>query len=341
MEVVDQGAQALVQQRKVLAQRPEVVAMMVPAAEGQRDATHAGLDQPTRHQELFHQLRAAVVPVPRVALAVPLDDARVFLLEVQRLHQAARSQNAERLLVVRIQPVHRAALVHRTPEVVHRRQQGPPVRQSVQRHPLQHHVLLAAPLVDLERSMGRPQEARPPVVRPRHVTHLRGQAHVRGHRRVPRTHDLAQVGPDRRPPSGRLVARMPSRMARDGVVPVLGAHHGPDDRIPVGELGHARQVLADANAGDRGGDGAKLAPDLRRRLLLQVEHVLMRRPPGQEDHDHRLVAAPGAAVPGGLLRMEQLGQRQPAHPQRANAQEVATRNAITITRAGRPWSKEP
>ena len=57
----------------------------------------------------------------------------------------------------------------------------------------------------------------------------------------------------------------------------------------------------------------------------------MRRPARKVDHDHRLV--PGTQSRGGL-GAEQLRQRQPAHAQRPDAQEVPARKSVTEAAGG-------
>src|SRR5215831_7971891 len=98
MQILQERAQALIEQRQVLTQRPEVVSVMIPPAEGERDASSPGLDQAAGDEEMFHQLRTAVIAVARIALAVAGAHLRVFAFDIQRFEQPARGQNAEGLL---------------------------------------------------------------------------------------------------------------------------------------------------------------------------------------------------------------------------------------------------
>lgn len=50
-------------------------------------------------------------------------------------------------------------------------------------------------------------------------------------------------------------------------------------------------MLADLETIDVGVDRLELATNLARRIHLQIDHVLMRWTPWQEDHDHRLMIA--------------------------------------------------
>ena len=61
---------------------------------------------------MLHELRAAVVAILRIALAVAGDDARVFLGDIERFEELARGEHAKSLLIKGIQPVHDAAGIH-------------------------------------------------------------------------------------------------------------------------------------------------------------------------------------------------------------------------------------
>jgi hypothetical protein len=78
-------------------------------------------------------------------------------------------------------------------------------------------------------------------------------------------------------------------------------------------------MFADSKAGHRGRNRFEFAANLRRRVRLEVEGILMRRPPGQVDHDHRFSSGTDF---GRSLGLEQLRQHDPAHSQRADAQEI-------------------
>src|SRR4051812_19299760 len=108
MNVRYESAQTLIEERQILTQRAEVVAVMIPAAECERDATRAGFDQASRHEEMFHELGRAVIAILRVAFAVALADFAILFFDVQRFENFARSEHAERLLVERVQAAHQA-----------------------------------------------------------------------------------------------------------------------------------------------------------------------------------------------------------------------------------------
>jgi hypothetical protein len=96
---------------------------------------------------------------------------------------------------------------------------------------------------------------------------------------------------------------------------ILGADHGADNRIFVRHPGQAGKMLANLDAGNVGGDGTELASNLAWRICLQVEHVLMRRPARQKNHDDRLM---GASDSRGGFGPKELWQGQPAEAKRTN-----------------------
>ena len=100
---------------------------------------------------------------------------------------------------------------------------------------------------------------------------------------------LADGAAQRRPTALRLALLRPAVHALKGRVVPLAADEGADDRQPIHHAGQPRQMLADLDAGDTGGDRLELAADFGRRVGFEIDHVLMRRPAGQEDHDDGLV----------------------------------------------------
>src|SRR5437660_11150260 len=63
VQIFDQRAESLVEERQVLTQRSEVVAVMVPTTERQRDAPGACFDQSARNEKMLHQFGAAIITV--------------------------------------------------------------------------------------------------------------------------------------------------------------------------------------------------------------------------------------------------------------------------------------
>src|SRR5262245_60464533 len=91
-----------------------------------------------------------------------------------------------------------------------------------------------------------------------------------------------------------------------------------------------RQLIAELDAGDSGGDGLKLAADFHGGRRLHVPHVEMTRPAVEKDEDAmiRRCRVPLRRVP---IRMHELRQRQPEHRAAADLQHAATREARTRT----------
>jgi len=84
-------------------------------------------------------------------------------------------------------------------------------------------------------------------------------------------------------------------------------------------------MLADVDAGDGGADRVEFAANPGGGVGLQIDHVLVRRPAGQEDHDDRLVRAGDARLG---LGAEDLRQRQSAQGKAADLQEVSPGRAV-------------
>jgi hypothetical protein len=105
--------------------------------------------------------------------------------------------------------------------------------------------------------------------------------------------------------------------------------NGTYNREFVGGLGEIRHHLAELHAGNRGGDRLELAANLRRRIGLGIERLVMRWPAIEPDQNAINLLATGLAGqrrrPCGIRSQpEQI--RQPESQQTANAelQEVST-----------------
>ena len=117
-----------------------------------------------------------------------------------------------------------------------------------------------------------------------------------------------------RPPIAASDVVVPASHALDGVVAAAGADDRADDDALVHAGGHAREDLADLDAGDVGGDRLELAADFGRGVGLDVPHILVRRSAAQEDVDDRLVPRAGDAGAG--LGAEDVGEGQAARRRR-------------------------
>ena len=168
VQIFNQCAQALIEQRQVLSQRAEVIAVMIPAAEREGHAAGARFDKPARDEKMFHQFRAAVIAIARNALAVTFDQFRIFFREVQSLDQFARGEHPERLLIERVESFHQTAGINIATEAIEAGKQRAAIRQSIESDAVEHHVGFAG-VERLERRVGRPEKTGHARVSPFHV----------------------------------------------------------------------------------------------------------------------------------------------------------------------------
>ena len=137
---------------------------------------------------------------------------------------------------------------------------------------------------------------------------------------------------------GGVVAAGDDVPDRPGVVGD-GVPERADDGQPIGPGRQPREGAAEGHAGDRRGEFAGGAADLRRGVQLRVEGLDVARPAGQEQQDHRLVAQGrlGARRRRGGLRPEQVGQAQAAQAQRPDPEEVAAGGVAGVAPAIGPF----
>ena len=105
-----------------------------------------------------------------------------------------------------------------------------------------------------------------------------------------------------------------------------------DDAELVGLPGQQRQMLGDADAGQRRRDGAELAADLGGGVGLGIEGVVMARAalhPQQDAADGLALGAAGRRRPR-RLQAEEAGQRQTQGGQAADAEESAAGQAGAV-----------
>ncbi len=331
-QVLEQSGEPLVEEWQILAQRIEIIAVMIPAAEGHGDATRARFHEAPRGEEMAHQFRAAVITILRVALAVTFDGARVFFAHVEGIEELARSQHAKGLLIEGVQAAHHSAGVHVAAEFVEAGQERPAVGEAFEGHAVERHVFGGAAFIRFKGRVGHAEKAGLAGARPFHVPHFGSEADEGRHGRIDGTLQLADDGAHRGPPAGRLVFEEAAGEALEGVVPVVAIRHGADQRAAIHHLGEARQMLGDLETRNIGGDGLEFAADLGRRIHLQIEDILMRRAARQEDHDHRLVRRTAHARRG--LSAKDLRQTEAAEHETADLEEITPREAVTESSLG-------
>ena len=241
-----------------------------------------------------------------VAGAIALDDARIFLGQVERVGQSRRRENVECLLREGIHAGHLAARIGGAAKAIEAGQQSLAIAQLVVRDAVQNHVGPAG-AERAERIARQPEKAGAGLV----VRRMRGGVALADEGRHALFGRALQPRDDRAelwPTAGRHVLfGMPAGIALRGVVIVLRT----DDRAHWHEFvhhpGQARQVLADFNARHVGANGAKRTGDLAGSVGLEIQNVLMRRPANQIDQHDRLVRA---AAAGPSVSSQQLRQRQ-------------------------------
>ena len=131
-----------VDQRRV----PHVVAMVVEITPRSRDKHEggAGFNQPAGNAEILDHLRGTVPLKCLAALSITRHDAGVFLRQIERLGKLRIGQDTHRLLRVDIHAVHCSLGIGIPPERVEGGPQPGTVLQSLQRNPVQDHVLGSA-----------------------------------------------------------------------------------------------------------------------------------------------------------------------------------------------------
>ncbi len=147
------------------------------------------------------------------------------------------------------------------------------------------------------------------------------------HRPVQFRHHRAQRGPSAR---RLLTAAATAGHALVGVVRAAGADDRADRNQPVHLLGEQRKMLADFDAWHVGLDRLEFAAHFRRRVHLQIEEILVRRPARQEDHDDRFVRLAHAR---GRFGPQNLRQRQSAQRQPADFQKRPPRHSVAEARS--------
>ena len=105
-----------------------------------------------------------------------------------------------------------------------------------------------------------------------------------------------------------------------------------DDRQFVGHAGQLWHQFANLNARHIGGNRLKLAADLGRSIRLEIIHIEMGRPAGQQHHDDGFglgLRQPAGATLG--FRSQDIRQSQTSQRKPANLQATAAGHAITKT----------
>ena len=276
-----QRGDRLVEARQVDFQLSGAAVVVVPAAEGEGDDARACLDEAPGHQELLVAVRAAVVHVLHVAFAVAFADFRILFAEVEGVDEFAGGENIVGALV---QVVHAPQGVDAAAEAVQAGEQAAAVVEAVQRDAVEGHVGHQF-AVGAHGGVAQAEEAGIARVAPLHVAHLRGEPDEGRDGLI----DLPLQFGDDGAEAWHMVLRDfgggVAALADMGVVFVARADEGANDRELVHHLRDVGHQFADLDAGHFGLDRLEVAANVGGRVHLQVEHILVRRPAGQVDHD--------------------------------------------------------
>ena len=97
-QILDESRHALIEFGTVVAHQTEIIAVTVPATEGQRHRTDTRLDQSAGNQQVIVAGGSGVhLELVRLAVAVPLANPGVFLAQVQSIDEFARRKDIESL----------------------------------------------------------------------------------------------------------------------------------------------------------------------------------------------------------------------------------------------------
>ena len=183
VQVFDQGAQALIELAAVIAHEGEVLAMAVPAAEGQGDAADARFHQPAGHQQLIVDRRGTVeLELIGLAVAVAFAHRGRLLGDVEGPHQPVGGEHVQGPVLGGVESLHRGVEIDVAAQVVEAGQQRPAIVEAIGGDAVQGHVFQAR-AVRLERSVGGPEEAGLAGIGPGPVLRRGGQADEGRHRR--------------------------------------------------------------------------------------------------------------------------------------------------------------
>ena len=317
----------------------EIAVVRVPIAMIDGDAADAGLHQSARHEARLAERVAAVLVAQGVGLGVDVER----LLGVRRGHQLERfaledADGTGRHGCSRAS----AALL----EAVHAGQQFLAVVEAGRvddgrRRQVGHGEIGGVGVgVDDERGGGGAEIGRAGA-----GVHL-GQADV-GRHGTARPEGAGDdgavgrplvVGVERRVEAGRREIAGQHVVVGGAVVGVVMAE-GADEGDLVHLPGHARQMFADADAGDVGVDGVEIAAELDRGVRLEVPRVDGAEAAVQEEEDERdifrrLTGLGGAGAPGQQFRQRQAEAEDAGGPQ---TQEIAAGDAVAETWLNDSW----
>ena len=97
-----------------------VIPVTVPSTVGQCDTANTDFDKSPRHQNQFVVRGGTIVlELERFTVAVSRADRRVFLGDVQSVHQFAGGQDVKGLRRVGVQSLQLSRRIHGSPQAIH------------------------------------------------------------------------------------------------------------------------------------------------------------------------------------------------------------------------------
>lgn len=326
-EVIDQGAEALIEFRTVVAHQVKVLAVRIPSAVAEAHHAHASFDQTASDQQMIVAGWGTVVLIfVGFAIAVAFDDLRVFLAQVEGIEQFAAGQHVEGPLFEGIHTRHDATGIDIASHGIEAGQQSTSISQSIEADIVQFHVLHTRS-VGFEGRIGCAEETCIAGVGPGNVRSAGGESDEGWYGGVDRPMQFRDSRADRGSAAERFqVVREPTAHALVRFVTILASDDRSDDDRFIHPLGQLRKDFADLDAWDVGCDGAELTADFGGRIGFDFPHILMGRTTAQEYVDETFVRVP---LPGRIFRTKEIGEGEATHPEaeRANRQEAAARQA--------------
>ena len=327
VQIVDQGAEALVQFGAVVSHEIKVLAVRVPSPVAEADHADARLDQSASDQKMVVAGRRSVeLILVRFSIAVTFDDLGVLFAQVEGIEQFAAGQDIQGSLFKGIHPGHDAAGIDIAPHRVEAGQQPASIAQPIEAHVVQLHILHPRP-IGFERGVGGAEKSCFAAMRPRDVLGSSRESDEGRDGGIDCSVQLGDSRADRRSAAeGFEVIGKPSAHALIRLVSILATDDRTDDSGFVHALGQLGKDLADLDPWNIGGDGAELPSNFGGSLGLNLPHILVGRTASEENIDKALVRISPAS---GVLGSKQIREGKAAHAEtkRANRQKTTARQA--------------
>ena len=336
VEILDERRERLIKDGEILRlpleDRIARAAVPVPLAVIERHDADTSLDQPPGDEHALGHARGAVFihEHRRIAGAIALDNTRILLGEIEGIGQLRRRQQPEGALGEDVHPAHVRRHVDIAAEPIDAFQEAAAILEAVERDPLENELVAGRPQRP-KRGVGSACKPGPRFV----VGPVRAgvaKAHKRRRGGCGSPEEARDHRSKLRPASGRLsLPRVAAVKHLRRVMVGLIADERTDEGVFVGDFREVWKGLADLDPGDIRLHRPPRPGKLFRGLGLEVEHVLVRRPPHEVDHDHRFRARP---APRSRVGGEDRGERPTSRcapadgGKRPDAKEAAARQAV-------------